>query len=905
MKRIIYTFLLLFFISHPLYSGTTGKIFGTVTDKNTGEPLIGVNIIVKDQLLGASSDANGEYYILNIPPGKYDLEISYIGYNTVNIKNVEVQSDQTTIVDIKLSEQVMESDEDIVVIAERPMIQKDLTASKNIATAEEIKALPVETYAGIMLTQAGVTQGADGALHIRGGRSTEIAYQVDGVSVANPFATNGLATSVATNAIQEMTVTSGAYSAEYGNAMSGVVNFTTKDGGSRYNTFLSVYSGDYVSSRNNIFLNIDDISPAANLIAEGTFSGPLFQEYTSATFFLSARYNKSEGYLYGVREHTPNDSSNFEPKQKITTEKDEDQIITTITYTDDWYIERGGDGAIVPMNPSEGLNLLGKLKFQLSPSVTLRVQSLLQTSNYKRYEHAYKYNPDGVLNRRSISSNNSFQWTQTFSPETFLEMRGAINTRKYDQFLYENPRDPRYAPTDRIQGSPGGLTFRFGGQQNGHQHDRSTTYLGKIDITSQVDNRNLVKAGVEARLNVLNREYYTVGYDRNIYQEPTPVYGGIYTRYPRQISAYIQDKLEYRDVIINAGLRYDYFFSDAEYAVDELQPDGERRLADAKHMLAPRLGMAFPISAEGNIHLSYGHFYQMPALANLYLNPDFLLPVNGTPRFGNANLNPEKTVLYEIGLQQQMGNSIVLDITGFYKDVRDLLAWQTITFDRLDGDRQSYRIRRNQDYGNTKGVTVTLEKRAARGDMFAAKIDYTFQVAEGNDNDPSAFYYNSLSGQENIKQIIPLDWDQTHNLSASITMTPTEDLTIGLIGRLSSGYPYTPRIFTSNYDSRPNSDLKPNSKYVDLRASYRLKLGDLEYNLFLKVYNLFDNLNERYVFDDTGRATYTFATREIDEPESFKKHYGEPGVHTYDEYNIRPQYYSPPRQVRLGVSVEF
>ncbi|RMH62775.1 MAG: TonB-dependent receptor [Calditrichaeota bacterium] len=911
MKRSFFPFFILFLsLSHVLTAGNTGKIFGRVTDKNSGEPLVGVNVIVVGQPLGASTDLNGEYYILNLPPAQYDLECSYIGYNTVNIKGIQVLSDQTTIVDIELSEQVMETDEEIVVVAERPMIQKDLTATKNVATAEEIKMLPVETYAGIMLTQAGVTLGADGAMHIRGGRSTEIAYQIDGVSVSNPFSTNGLATSVATNAIQEMTVESGSFNAEYGNAMSGIVNFTTKDGGSRYQTYLSVYSGDYISSHKDIFLNIDDINPTANLIAEGTFSGPLFKNSSDLTFFLSARYDKSEGYLYGVREHLPTDSANFEPKKHITQEKDEDKIITTITYTDDWYIERNGDNQIVPMNPRAGLNLLGKLKYRVSPSITLRLQTLANTSDYKLYSHAYKYNPDGIYNRKLFSTNNSLQWTHTLSPETFYEIRGAINTRQFDRFVYEDPTDPRYAPSNKIKGSPGGLTFLYGGQQNEHLHDKSITYFGKFDFTSQVDNRNLVKFGVEARVNKLDRDYSIVRYDRNIYKTPTQVYTGSggygkYVRYPQQASAYLQDKLEYRDVIINAGLRYDYFYSDADYAVDELQPDGKRAHAKPKHMLSPRLGVAFPISAEGNIHLSYGHFYQMPALANLYSNPDFSLPVSGTPRFGNANLNPEKTILYEIGLQQQLTSSIVLNVTGFYKDIRNLLAWQTITFDRLDGDRQTYRVRRNQDYGNVKGVTLTLEKRAVPGDKFAAKLDYTFQAAEGNDNDPSAFYYNSLSGQESIKEIIPLDWDQPHILAASVTLLPTDELTIGLIGRLSAGNPYTPRLIYSNYDSRPNSDRKPAESGVDLRASYRLQLGDYAYQIFLKVYNLFDTLNERYVYNDTGRAKYTFATRSIDEPESFKKHYGEPGVHTYDEYLVRPDYYRSPRSVRLGVSVEF
>ena len=906
--KITVVSLLIAIFTNMIFAGNTGKIFGLVTDKNSGEPLVGVNIVLQNKVLGASTDMDGEYFILNIPPGKYNVECSYIGYQTTIMRDVRVQSDQTTSLNFELSEQTIELGELIVVTAERPLVPKDQTSTKRVTSTEEIMALPVETYAGIMLTHAGVTQGADGALHIRGGRSTEIAYLVDGISVSNPYVTNGLATSVATNSIQEMTVISGAFSAEYGNAMSGIVNFTTKDGTPDFKIFISAYTGDYISDRSDIFTNIDDFDPFAATVLEGSISGPLGlfgMNSKTNNFFISARYDNSEGYLYGIREHLTTDSSNFELKQYITEEKDEDQIITTIEYRDEWYIENKGDNAFVPMNPIENLNLLAKLKLQLTNSISLRIQSLHERGKRKGYVHAYKYVPDGISQSLTSSFNNSLQLTHTLSNRTFYELRLAYNTRDHERYAFEDINDPRYAPTDKIQGDPKGVTFNFGGVNRNHNYEYSQTYFGRFDLTGQVNNHNLIKFGVEARLNTLDREYFTIGYDRNLFQQPTRVYGGIYVRNPTQASAYIQDKFEFEDVIINAGLRYDYFFSDAYYAVDELQPDGEIAKAEPKQMFAPRIGVSFPISAKGIIVLSYGHFYQMPSLTNLYTNPFFLLPVAGTPLFGNANLDPEKQITYEIGLKQQLGDEFAIEITGFYKDIRNLLAWQTITFTRIEGDRQDYRIRRNQDYANIKGIILSFEKRLTASSPIAAKIDYTFQVAEGNDNDAAAFYYNSLSGQENIKKNVPLDWDQTHNLYGSILIAPFEGLSASFIGRMSTGYPYTPYFVQSNYDSEPNSDSKPIQSSVDFRMSYQFNIAKTTIQLFLKVYNLFDSLSERYVFDDTGSAGYTFATRSIDEPSGFTKHYGEPGVHTYDEYNIRPNYYRPPRSLLVGFSFEF
>ncbi|MCD4692672.1 MAG: hypothetical protein K8R79_07155, partial [Calditrichales bacterium] len=698
---------------------------------------------------------------------------------------------------------------------------------------------------------------------------------------------------------------SGAFNAEYGNAMSGVVNFTTKDGSSNIKTFLSFYTGDYISGNNDIFTNIDDVNPLANYNVEGTLSGPIFFLGKNHTFFFSVRHRDYQGYLYGIREHLTTDSANFELKPVVETYKDdEEKNVTVITYVDDWYIERNGDNVFVPMNPSKGLNLLGKFKFQLMPTMNLRIQTLVEQSDWKEYVHSYKYNPDGIYSYHSLSFNNSLQLTHTLSANTFYEFKAAFNSREYTKYAFEDINDPRYAPTDKIKGSPSGSTFLFGGTQRDHIYENSKSYLSKFDFTSQVNKQNLIKAGIEARLHVLDRENFYIGYDRDKNREPTKLYGGIYIRYPCQVSTYLQDKLEYDDMIINAGLRYDYFYADAQYALDELQPDGQREQAEAKHMLVPRLGISFPITETGIIHLSYGHFYQMPSLRNLYSNPYFLLPASGTPEFGNADLNPEKTIMYEIGLQQQFGDQIALDITGFYKDIRNLLAWQTIMFNRLEGDRQEYRIRRNQDYANVKGLTLTLEKRMTKASPVSASIAYTFQIAEGNDNEAASFYYNSLSGLENVKEIIPLDWDQLHNLYGSVAVTPIDGLTMSMIGKLSAGYPYTPYIPSSNYDSKPNSTRKPTQKSVDVKISYRFKFFKMYYQVFVKAYNLFDSLNERYVYNDTGKASYTFADRSIDEPEGFIKHYGEPGVHTYDEYINRPHYYRSPRQIRIGLSVE-
>lgn len=180
--------------------------------------------------------------------------------------------------------------------------------------------------------------------------------------------------------------------------------------------------------------------------------------------------------------------------------------------------------------------------------------------------------------------------------------------------------------------------------------------------------------------------------------------------------------------------------------------------------LVQALGISFPITDQGIIHFSYGHFYQLPPYSYLYTNPTFEDNV-ANPTYGNANLNPEKTVTYEIGLQQQLSDAVAFNVTGFYKDVRDLLALQKI---RTSVSSYYYKYV-NKDYGNIKGITFSLTKRKLPTELFAISLDYTFQVAEGNETGADAFFLDLSSGRQSEKIPVPLNWDQAHTLNGVIS----------------------------------------------------------------------------------------------------------------------------------------
>ena len=199
-----------------LIAGTTGKIAGKIVDKATNEPLVGANVVVVGTTLGASVDVDGSYVILNIPPGVYSLRVSMIGYSTKTITGVRVIVDQTSSVNVTIDASSVQLNE-VVVQADRPMIQKDMTATSYIVTNEQMSVLPVKNFIEVLNMQAGVVAEGN-TLYVRGGRGNEVAFLIDGMYVNDPVM-GGLATRISNESIEELNFLSGTFNAEYGKAI--------------------------------------------------------------------------------------------------------------------------------------------------------------------------------------------------------------------------------------------------------------------------------------------------------------------------------------------------------------------------------------------------------------------------------------------------------------------------------------------------------------------------------------------------------------------------------------------------------------------------------------------------------------------------------------------------------------
>jgi outer membrane receptor protein involved in Fe transport len=883
-------------ITVPIVAGTTGKIKGKVIDKDSGEPILGANVVVEGTYFGAATDDEGDYYINNVPPGTYNLIASAVGYNKVRVENLSIKIDLTTEINIELVSEAIEMGE-VVVQAEQPLITKDLTSTSAIVSSEEIQMMPVDNLDQVIDLQAGVIRDAGGRLHFRGGRSDEVAYLVDGIPVNDAF--NGeFSLEVENNSVRQLEVISGTFNAEYGQALSGVVNIITKDGTQKFEGTASAYLGNFFTTHDNVFWNLEKVNTNGPKDFQFSFSGPT-KLINGLTFFLSGRYFKTDGFIYGKRVYNADDVAPFIPDES-------DPSFFTNNNT--------GDEAYVSMNPEERKSYNGKLTYNLE-SWKFSYSLIWDNTWNKYYNHAFRLAPEGIKNHYKTNVINNLQISFFPSQNTFATLKLSSNLNKYWGYLYADELDPRYVDPN-LSTPISDYTFRYGGNETDRYNRYTWSYVALLSAEAQVSKEHKIKAGVEGRYHEVYNHWKDL---RNLtegqfddfgnsiwtpgYSNPGTKYHDEYKVHPYEISAYIQDKMEYDIMIINAGVRFDYFNSNTNLPVDIRNPldnplfngANQRRKAEYETQVSPRLGVSFPISDEGAIHFSYGHFFQIPTFEDLYYNNAYNIDQTTTltSRIGNPELKAQKTIKYELGLQQVLFPNISADISVYYSDIRNLLGMEIL--ETYEGYTFARYI--NRDYGNVKGLILTLEKRYA--DYFSAKVDYTYQIAQGNASDPTAIFYNNQSDPpiETTKKLVPLDWDQTSTLNVSLTVGEFTDWTVGIIWSYGSGEPYTeaPR-YTQNLRLE-NNGRKPSIMNVDLKATKTFNVFDLDINTYLIVYNLFDTKNEINVSTTSGRAGIDLTAEEFTGIVY--------GINTIGEYILNPTDYSAPREIRFGFGFGF
>ncbi len=827
-----------------LHADTRGKIAGTITDARTGEPLVGVNVLLVGTTLGSSTDLDGMFIILNIPPGIYDVRVSMVGYASKVIQEVRVSSGQTTTLKEALTEEVIQGEE-VVVIATRPVVDTRQTSAVNILDRKDINVLPVQELNDIVNLQAGVVDG-----HFRGGRIGEVQYQVDGVSINNPY-DNSASIRIDKSIIQEVQVISGTFDAEYGQAMSGVVNAVLRSGASdRFEYGAEVYVGEYTGSTSK-FPHIDRIDPTTIQSYQFSLSGPT--PLPSTTFLVNVRRYTDEGYLFGQRRFTPFDTSS----------PGENRFYPT------------GDNALVPMNYFREWSGQGKLTTKLFSSAQLSYQAVFNTAAYKAYNYGWRFNPDGLKEPRKKSLVHGVDWTHTLSPTMFYTVSVRQNFFDYRDNKYESVYDPRYYTA---KGPVSDANYEYGaviqGVDLGRFLQQTISYIGKASLTWQATKTHLLKAGFEVQeatirfgpKGVLIATTSSTGVQEIRAFVDDPEHARVIRNKPRWLSAFAQDRMEFSNLLVRAGVRLEIFDANTKIPGDLANPanaitgapTADPVRTSVKAALAPRLGVSYPLTEASSVFFSYGHFYQYPALGNLFANADYSVLKNlqaggiSYGVMGNPDLRPERTTQYEFGYKGALTSSFGIDLSVYYKDIRDLLGVEFVsTYTAAEYARFT-----NVDFGGVSGLTFATDYRQG---LFSASLDYTYQTALGNSSDPRETATRAAAGDDPRPRVIPLGWDQRHTINCVLGISEPLDYAVTIIARFQSGQPYTPTL-TPGFggEIEANSGSKPSSVVVDLRAEKQLSLSGFPFTLFARVTNLLGaHFSNGFVFSSTGSPDYS------------------------------------------------
>lgn len=856
------------------HADTRGKLTGKIVDQRN-DPVMGANVVLVGTTMGGTTGLDGSFTILNIPPGTYDIRFSAVGYQTRVLKGVKISSGQTTTENLTITEAAIETGE-VVTVAERPLVDTRQTSSVAILGREDIQALPVQNVADVVNLQAGVVDG-----HFRGGRLGEVQFQVDGVSVNNPY-DNSSVIQLDKSVLQEVQVISGTFDAEYGQAMSGVVNAVLRSGSEeRFEVNAEAYAGAYVetSTGGSDFPNSGVSFPPGIQSLTLSVSGPVPVPKTS--FLLNVRRYVDDGYLYGERRFLPTDTSDFSNKVFLPTGDNE---TTSLARNEEW------SGQF-------------KISNRSIEAAQLSYQAVGSISEARGFDFSYRFNPDGqtTLNRQSIV--HGLDWTQSLSPTTFFTVSLRQNYFAYTDYAFESEYDPRYYEAGVPRGDP---NYELGAIIQGYSltrfQQKTNAFLVKGAITSQVTPLNLVKVGFEYQNSSMGFGVPGMlgglildGKNSVVYVIPDTLAQGFRTYYPVSFAVFAQDRLEFSEILVRAGLRFEYYDarstvpSDLENPANVIQgaPESVPVPTTKKVVFAPRLGVSYPITAGGAIYFSWGYFYQMPGMGNLYANSDYSILKNlqsGATRYGimgNPDIRPEFTKQYEFGFKQEFEKFLGLDMSVYYKDVRDLLG---VEFIDTYADSRYARFT-NVDFGSVYGVKLTVDQRLSS--TVSLSLNYTFQNAIGNSSDPGETANRAAAGQDPRPRQVPFGWDQRHTLNFSALWMQPGDFSVTAILRAGSGSPYTPAVGSGwGAQLETNSSPKPSWAIIDLRAEKSISLGEPRLTVFLRVLNLLDaRFSNGFVFSTTGSPYYTLT----------------PSADAVALIN--PARYAAPRRVEFGVGL--
>jgi len=934
MKKIILFILLSGIVS--IFGQGTGKVTGRIVDAAKNEPLVGVNVLFKGTYYGAATDLNGKFTVSNIAPGSYTVTISFIGYTSVQYTGYKIEAGKTKELNIKLTESSLTLDHDIVVYGKAPLLEVEETQSKTTISSNDIKNAVVENISDVISQQAGVVQ-EDNEIHIRGGRTYENAFLLNGVSIQDPLAGTGYGLKLSANSIEEVDVITGGYNAEFGQATSGVVNVRTKEGGDNYSGFISYKTDNLGNPGSYHVFNTD--------ILEADLGGP--EPITSLilpsiginipgkiTFFGNFNMNISDGITEGYYKPASNHvfssifgGTKFAPR-----------------ISNDWF-------------------WLGKLTYKYSPtfkisysfnqsvSISQNTGELQTNLEFVEPSPGYQYTFQNILDQaNTYTHDNKYQsltLTQTLNSKTYYEislnyfythLRADANGQSWTQ--YTQPKDIPNIPIqyynlnhDTIGVIPGDGFWDYGNPSTWHDHYLEE-YSVKGDVTSFFDEKNKFKAGFESQFQEMQVA--------DIYEPWVGELGlnnDIYKVFPALGNLYAQDNINFGGMILNFGLRFDYWFP-GKYVDDAVNnpavitiPDqtreaykndtygwfGGRRF---KARLSPRLGISHPVSNNQTLFFSYGHFSKWPRPQFVYAKLNPLNAGSSFQQFGNPNLNPETTVAYELGLKTQFTPNDVLTVTAYYKDIFDYINTKSVQLTSTRFINQSFITYVNSDYARSRGLELEFKKRI--GDWFTGTFNGAYAIITGKSSsaDEGALVLQGDINESVKEKYMPWDRPLTASLTTNFYVEKgqplfgfgkgiLDDYNLYLRFFFESGKRYTPAYLTG-YDNqgRPmyiasTTDLYTNIGanwfWIDLNFEKYFTVSGLDFSFIVEANNILDTQNSAIINPVTGKAYQS----------------GDPVPYSWNDprypqlqapispYPFDPSRFLTRRNIRMGFSLKF
>ncbi|MBT3750520.1 MAG: TonB-dependent receptor [Bacteroidetes bacterium] len=939
--------------SGTLFAGVTGKISGKIVDKNDESPLVGASVIIEGSNLGAATDINGEYFIINIPPGNYTVRADYIGYREEQKTDVLVLIDKTIFINYELEAQTIQGEE-ILVSAYRPDVaDPDLTATKQTYDIETIESLPgISDVGGIVNLQADVDGG-----HFRGGRAGEAAYLIAGVNIMNPL-TGGKTFSPITIGLEQVEVYTSGFSAEYGNVQSGVVNMVPKEGwGQEWETRIevsqtndrydhwggSIYSREvnpYMDTLMNIDEWVDGIDPLTGgylldfsaisfedkYVPQQKIGFPIPPPPTREDSLHTAMMMRAL-WLQLVRQMdleyaAPDYRAEFSTGGKLS--ENSALFIAAQVNTNQTFIPTP--------SPDMDFQILGNLSHRINQGDKLSLMYNFNrdfendiTSNFARWFESALTVPKVIQKTQQFGVN----WNHTSSKSTFMEMKLSHIATSQDQFnevLQEDEFSQTYNNNSnwRFSKSPSGHTGGNLVTTRGNYHTSTTDF--SWNISSQVNQRNLLKSGVGLK-------YYDIDVNQqSSLTNETSARWDDYQAYPFEGAIYLQDKMEYEGFIANLGLRYDFYNFNTEYFTNRYSPyrnpgfengnpdagsfyDEDRAAkstTDFTNIIQPRIGFSFPISEKTVLHLNYGVFTQRPAFEYIFQSRFQMNTYPNFDRMGNAELEPEKTISYDMGIVRMLPFGLSLDLSAYNKNVSNLV--QGAQYEDLDGN--VYNSFDNREYADIHGIQIALDKK--RG-FIQANLRYNWESATGQASSPLGasdlvVHYenpNKVDKLRNPKDIF-LDFNRLHKVVATLGFHTGKNAGIGFMGmhplggitfratyKYMSGRPFT---WDASGQGLRFNLRTPEEQNLTARFEKVLSVSANRITAFFEGYNLLNDKVWHYSRTFSDSPDNVYRERYVDETTD---------VLTETEFspyltNLTPYLYSnSPRSFRFGLKLDF